>query len=213
MSMIKSIAGFSRKYLILSLCGIIFITLIAAPCFGVQTGHSEPVFSLVVKNQSLNKVLNTISKSSGYTITVSSEWENRQVTAHLEGVTLEQGLKKIIRLMGNPNHVIISNEKEKRIDIKIYDTEPDYSKGMRTSSIEDPLDMEVIPPEKEGGRGITVRELQAMQTEQRDPLDMEVIPPDKEGGRGITERELQAMQTENISLDPSDDVLPPNDLR
>jgi len=43
-----------------------------------------------------------------------------------------------------------------------------------------PLDMEVIPPENPGEKGITARELKQNEANQKqvDPLDMEVIPPE-----------------------------------
>ena len=55
--------------------------------------------------------------------------------------------------------------------------------------------MEVIPPENDGERGITQRELDTMieLEEKIDPQDLEVLPPENPGEQGITQRELDAM--------------------
>jgi hypothetical protein len=185
MSFIKNIFSLNPKYYVLYLLGAISIILIVFPCFGVETGHSEPIFSLTVKNQPLIQALNNISRITGYKITVSKGWGNRQLTADLQDVTLEEGLKKIIRLIGNPNHTIVNDEKGKSIDIRIYDEGSGYS-GTVTSGISsgtnqvDPLDLEVIPPENEGEKGITEREFKAMQAKQKDaaPSEIESFPPD-----------------------------------
>jgi hypothetical protein len=60
----------------------------------------------------------------------------------------------------------------------------------------DPLDIEVIPPDYPGEKGITVRELKEFESNQEkiDPLDLEVLPPDNPGEKGITARELKAME-------------------
>jgi len=78
----------------------------------------------------------------------------------------------------------------------------DIPPGQEEGSVEnsgteiDPLDIEVIPPENPGEKGITARELKEMETNQEkvDPLDIEVIPPGNPGEKGITARELKAME-------------------
>ena len=76
----------------------------------------------------------------------------------------------------------------------------------------DPLDVEVIPPRNPGKRGVTQREMNAIQkSEQRiDPLDVEVIPPRNPGKRGVTQRELHAILASEQKIDPLDlEVIPP----
>jgi hypothetical protein len=83
---------------------------------------------------------------------------------------------------------------------------------LSSNTIIDPLDLEVIPPEKPGAKGITERELIALHQQQNrmDPLDFEVIPPEKPGEKGITERELIAMLAGQEQGDPLDlEVIPP----
>jgi hypothetical protein len=84
---------------------------------------------------------------------------------------------------------------------------------------DDPLDMEVLPPDQPGGKGVTLRELQNAESrdeekEADDPLDMEVIPPDQPGGKGVTLRELQNAESrdeEKNTDDPLDmEVIPPD---
>jgi hypothetical protein len=81
-----------------------------------------------------------------------------------------------------------------------------------SSSKIDPLDIEILPPSKPGGKGITQRELLKMQGEKKEinPLDIEVLPPSKPGEKGITQREIQGTQEYREKIDPLDiEVIPP----
>lgn len=221
-------------HLIICLCGIFLINLLALPCFGIGTGYSEPVFSVTSVNEPLSKALDKISKATGYKIEITNGWGNKQLTANLQDLTLDEGLERIIKAVGNPNHAIQRNDRTKKVEIKILDTakglstvnsgkvstgsyaklqqkqteavlnnmdtpsqEQNESAAGDSSSDIDPLDMEVIPPDNPGEKGVTVRDLQEQSSqpqEQVDPLDIEVIPPDKPGGKGITARELEEAQ-------------------
>jgi hypothetical protein len=63
-----------------------------------------------------------------------------------------------------------------------------------------PEDLEVIPPEEPGGRGVTQGELEDMIEKQKNqkisPEDLEVIPPEEPGGRGVTQGELEQIISE-----------------
>ncbi len=77
-----------------------------------------------------------------------------------------------------------------------------------------PKDLEVIPPEEPGGRGVTQGELEniiAGQTNQKiRPEDMEVIPPEEPGGHGVTQGELEKIIREgNRSVERDDSELVP----
>lgn len=79
----------------------------------------------------------------------------------------------------------------------------------------DPLDIEVIPPEKLGEKGITVRELKSMGGNKKEinPLDIEVIPPKKLGEKGVTVRELKEINTKQTLVKPSEImIIPPENF-
>jgi hypothetical protein len=211
MSFIKNIFSLNPKYYVLYLLGAISIILIVFPCFGVETGHSEPIFSLSINNQSLKQAINNISKSTDYNITVTREWENIPLTANLKNVALEEGLKKIIKLIGNPNYAIVKNNETKQIDIKILSPRSSSSSAviageaeLQAKQTEAVLNLDVPPTEQ--NEGITENPNTPI-----DPLDSEVIPPEKEGEKGITERELMATKTEKEEPEPSEEELIPPD--
>jgi len=196
---------------LLFLAGLITISFGAIPCQASVKGSEPPVFSLNVKDQPLGKILKKISKATGYKITVNKEWTDFPVTASLRNVTVHEGLR---RILGTLNHSIISNDKEKTISVVI--TEKGIQKKTKwVVSVQkeiDPKDMEVIPPENPGEKGITARDLKEMESNQEKvvPLDMEVIPPENPGEKGITARELKQNEANQKQVDPLDmEVIPP----
>ena len=72
--------------------------------------------------------------------------------------------------------------------------------------------MEVIPPDRPGGRGMTAAEVKA-RTPVAKPLDaelIEVIPPAKPGGRGLTAGEVKARMPAAEPFNPEIvQVIPP----
>ena len=173
--------------------------------WGATISHKIPVFSLNIKDEPLKNVIKKISEATGYQITIDDKWSDLLITASLRDVSIYESMKRIFKHL---NHVIIVNDKEKKLSVIIYDS----IKPNKSPKKIDPLDIEVIPPQKPGERGITQRELNAMMAQKAkvDPLDIEVIPPQKPGERGITQRELNAMMAQKTKVDPLDiEVIPP----
>ena len=75
----------------------------------------------------------------------------------------------------------------------------------------DPLDLEIIPPERPGEKGLTEWELLDQRTMKRvDFLKLEIIPPERSGERGLTEREFMAMRDRPRRIAPLDsEIVPP----
>jgi len=113
----------------LCLCGIVLISILMLPCFGMGIGYSEPVFSVTSTNEPIHQVLEKISKATGYQITITKGWEQKSITADINNLTLEEGMKKIIRSMGEPSNAIVRNDREKKIEIRIFDGSSGYSSG------------------------------------------------------------------------------------
>ena len=208
-------------FFLVFLWGTISINLYPMHCWSANKELKPVVFSLNVKDEPLSEALKKISKATGYRITVSENWASLPVTAQLKNLTVEEGLKRLLKGL---NRSLVIQDTEKRILIQILnrssDIQPLTQLALDQENNEpaplqtkiDPQDIEVIPPEKPGERGITQREIDAIRAMQKkiDPGDIEVIPPDKPGERGITQRELDAIIAMQKKIDPKDiEVIPP----
>ena len=191
---VKSILYFHFIGIMISSC------LISTFSLADEKKKSSPTFSVTIKDATLSQAISEISNASGYKITVTGANHNKKLTADLNNVSVEEGLKRIIRLSGSPNHVIINDNKENKIEVKIFDTSGGNSAASRAESREikpqeiNLDDIEVIPPDKPGEKGVTERELKATESNKMkiDPLDIEIIPPDKPGEKGVTEKRIKS---------------------
>jgi hypothetical protein len=96
--------------------------LIINPSFAAVNSVKEPVVSISVKNEPLKKVLEKISKSTGYKIEVTEGWENKLISADFINTPLDTSLKKIIKALGGPSNSIVTYENAKNIKINIFDS-------------------------------------------------------------------------------------------
>jgi hypothetical protein len=64
-----------------------------------------------------------------------------------------------------------------------------------------PGDIQVIPPEKPGGHGVTQKELEKIEDRRSklDPDNIEVIPPVGVGAKGVTLKGIKIQQHDQIS--------------
>ena len=198
----------------LLLClGAISTILSPMPCIGSESGEEPAVFSLDVKDEPLTEVLNKISKLTGYEIVVAGRWAYLPITVSIKNASIHEALNRVLSKF---NHTIVLDDIQKKVVVSIYDpgVTPRQQKAIVSTRQKEvgPEDVEVIPPRKPGERGVTQRQLEAMQKSQKtiDPLDIEVIPPQKPGERGVTQRQLEAMQKRQVTIDPLDvEVIPP----
>ena len=198
-------------FFLLSPGGMILTVLSPNPCLGSESGEEPTVFSLDVDEMPLGEVLQQISKATGYEITIEPEYANLPITVSLKNVTVEEGLR---RILGKLSRYMVIDEAEKKISVRIVDGEAKKTTAISSQRKGDPLDVEVIPPQEPGGRGISQRELDESIKSQAniDPGDVEVIPPQEPGGRGITRRELEEMEKSQANIDPMDvEVIPPRE--
>jgi hypothetical protein len=191
------------------------INLLPLPCWAANKELKTGTFSLHVKDKPLREVLDKISMRTGYGFTVDERWQSLPVTAQLEDVTVEEGLKRLLKGL---NHSLVIEDAEKKISIKILNRSHNIQASEQAALPNfpqtqlDPGDIEVAPPEKPGEKGLTLRELDAIIAKQKeiDPGDIEVIPPEKPGEKGITQRELDAIIAKQKKIDPGDiEVAPP----
>jgi hypothetical protein len=122
--------------ILLCLCGIALINILPLPCFGVGVGYSEPVFSITSTNEPLYRLLERISKITSYQIEITKNWENKLISANIENATLEEAIKKVIKLIGSPSHAIVKNDSPKKVEIIISGVPSGYSSAGTKSLVE-----------------------------------------------------------------------------
>jgi hypothetical protein len=156
----------NRKSLYIFPCGIFLINILLLPCFGIETGYAEPVFSITTINEPLYNLLAKISKSTGYKIEMKKGLKNKSLTANLNKFTLEEGIRAIFRIIEEPNYAIVIDDSMKKVEIRVFNASSDNS-SIRTNSpaehqqrqkertvidagvTPDFIDNEVMPPETE----------------------------------------------------------------
>jgi type II secretory pathway component GspD/PulD (secretin) len=102
--------------LIVCLC-MLFVSgnIVIQPAMA-QGKPMDPVINLTVKDEPLADVLETIAQETGYQFNLSPQWEDHPVSATINNLPLEQGLKRLLRSL---NHTIIW-EANKTVTIKVY---------------------------------------------------------------------------------------------
>jgi predicted ribonuclease YlaK len=182
---------------VLFLIGIVTISFDTIPCRASVKGSEPPVFSLDVKNQPLEKVLDKVSKMTGYEITVNKEVLDLPVTASFKNMSVYEGLR---RILGSLNHSVISNDKEKKISIVVV-TKDIQRKTKAASSGQKEIDpkQKFVTPPSSSGRGLTRGELEALlkANRQRTYSKNDIVTPPSSSGRGLTRGELEALLEAN----------------
>lgn len=76
----------------------------------------EVVFSIHANNEPIEKVIENISRASGYKIILKTGIKDLFVTTHLNNTTLHEAINRIFK---NYNHIVILNEREKELELYI----------------------------------------------------------------------------------------------
>jgi hypothetical protein len=158
-------------------------------------GKNEPVFSLDVSDERLDDVLDKISKASGYEITVNEGWRSKTVSARLENVTLEEGLKAIMGQLGRPSYLMIYDKERKRIEIVLVPASSSKSESARKVEPSAPLRRQQQPvlPTQERGRPMArpsprrIRETPAKATASPEKT-LDHHGPEESGGDSVSEK-------------------------
>ena len=111
----------------------LFLPVSSSAASEIDSG--EKLISLTVKDEPLGDVLYKVSMATGYDISLDDKWQNYRVTASLEEVSLQKGLKRILK---NLNSAIIYVS-SKKIKIIIFDKTASEGASY-TPSDETPLD-------------------------------------------------------------------------
>ena len=81
-----------------------------------QDATADPLISLTVQNEPLGDVLETITQDTGYRFNLNGKWKEHPVSATLNDLPLEKGLKRLLRSL---NHSIVW-ESDKIVTITVF---------------------------------------------------------------------------------------------
>jgi len=175
----------------------------------------EELISLTVKDEPLGDVLYKVSMATGYDISLDNKWQNYRVTASLEQVPLQKGLKRILK---NLNSAIIYVS-SKKIKIIIFDKTASEDASLSPSNEKSPDRTPVSqqPSYRPRNQRHPLPTSQAIEKENisgtnDEPLDKpvvsdqgsEVSTPDNEGEENTTPESLKAGPDEGTYKDLED---------
>ena len=140
-----------------------------------------PVIKLTVNNQPLGEVLGAITAETGYKFNINEQWESHPVSATIDNLPLEQGLK---RLLHNLNHTIIWDSNQ-IITIMVYGKTDSTSHYSGISHAAPPRSIPAVPPAEAENFDEPQDDLSSYEeTAEADEREMveseEIAPPDDE---------------------------------
>ena len=101
---------------------VVFLVVFpATPCRGSDRASTGPTITLDVQNKPLRSVLEEIAKTTGWKIKAPDKWMEKPITQTLNKVSMEEGLRFILKDAGVENLLLTYDENRKTITV--YDTE------------------------------------------------------------------------------------------
>lgn len=100
----------------LIVCLLTFFVSVALHSVLALDGPPEPLISLTVTDEPLGDVLDTINRETGYQFNLDRKWQDHPVSASINNLPLEQGLRRLLRSL---NHSIIW-ESDKILTIMVF---------------------------------------------------------------------------------------------
>ena len=108
-----------RKYVIALFLGMV----LAWAGFPVETpaqiGRADAVIFLDVQNEKLASVLSRVREQTGFEVIISELWKDKPVSLTVQGVTLTEGLKLVLKQAGVKNYAVEYNDLERKINVYI----------------------------------------------------------------------------------------------
>ena len=138
-------------------------------------GSEPPFLSIEANRAPLRKVLDEFSCFYQYRIIISDELSKWPVSIALKDVTLIEGLA---RIFGQINYTMIINELKRTIEIVTYGIVP-YKEIDKAYLKANKWEVEVIPPANSGGKGVTLKEFEALRSRKKRnyPKNIPIVPP------------------------------------
>ncbi|BBO75844.1 hypothetical protein DSCW_32610 [Desulfosarcina widdelii] len=113
-------------YLAIGIWIVAALGLSGGQSFALQETTQDPLISITAVNQPLGEVLDQITGETGYQFNLDSKWEDHRVSATLNQIPLERGLKRLLRSL---NYSIIW-ESDNTVTIVVYGkSEPGRDQG------------------------------------------------------------------------------------
>ncbi|MEJ2655782.1 MAG: hypothetical protein P8012_01110 [Desulfobacterales bacterium] len=106
----------TASYFYLFLAILLFMLPISSSA-GNNTNIGNELISLTAKDEPLGDVLKKVSAATGYEIILDNNWQSYPVSISLDKVSLQKGLKRILKDLNN----VIVYVSSKKINIIIYD--------------------------------------------------------------------------------------------
>ncbi|MFC1798572.1 hypothetical protein ACFLZL_02050 [Thermodesulfobacteriota bacterium] len=192
---------------IFSLCIIVIVVFPQLPCHGESNNYKRSEMTIMVKNVPLEDILKRISHDLGYDIIVNPPWGKIPLSLNLEGVLFKDGIRMIIHALGRPSHMIVTNDKDKRVSILISGLPSGYrNSGIELASSFDnknvTTEMNKANLTSEFQMGFPSSfEIEVMKEEIKNhwkglPKDTIIVPPSTSGGSGLTIGQLEAIKNE-----------------
>jgi hypothetical protein len=110
-----------RIMLVVYFAGLLSASLPATPCRGSDSASADRTITLNVQNEPLRSVLGKISKTTGWKIKAPDKWMDKPITQTLNSVSIEEGLRFILKDAGLESLLLTYDEDRKTITV--YDTE------------------------------------------------------------------------------------------
>jgi len=186
--------------------------VVSSPCFCDQ---EKPVILYIEEaGLSFKALVDKISVHTGYRINLVGEWPDVTVNTQLKGVALEDGLKNIIKELGNVSHVLIFDAEEKKVKIvRLHEgAVPDLVPVVL------PEDEIISSPSPSGDPGLTHSQIASIKEEYQEKLrnqtgDTEILPA-TEYGPALTLAEFESIKSKyNLTLENEGEnayILPPS---
>ncbi len=198
------------------LFAIVLLVSFPALSFAGEKVIEDVLFSVDVQDEPLGSVCKKITQLTGYRILIDEKWKDIPVSASVKGVSLHEGL---MRILGKYNTVINVDAAEKKCEVMIFERSGSIAqitpipKGKVLAAKDGVISSnhEIIPPGEGNRRGLTVKQIEEMMARGAagGGEDVQVAPPGgSPGGKGLTKREIEAMMTQRPS--PEQEVVPPN---
>ena len=107
--------------IVVFLAGLLSANLTTDYCWGSDKESADPAITLDVNNEPLRSVLGKISKTTRWKINAPDKWMDKPVTQTLNKVTLEEGLRSVLKSAGVENLLLMYDENIKVVTL--FDTE------------------------------------------------------------------------------------------
>lgn len=113
--------AFITAVLVALLAGLLSANLSRVYGWGPDRESDPPLLTLDFRNEPLRDVLGKISRTTGWKIEAPDRWMEKPVTQTVNRVTLEEGLRSVLRSAGVENLMLMYDENVKVVTL--FDTE------------------------------------------------------------------------------------------